>query len=619
MRSMMRPGLRAVAGLATVGLLAAACSTGGGQSSGTTGPTATGASTTAPATTDATDESGTDEDSAEEPTTGTSDETSEATGDATAETTDEAAVSGLSWTECADILGLECATLAVPLDHAALDGETIGLALARQPATDPDARIGSLVFNPGGPGGSGIDFLEFARFSIPPEVADRFDLVSFDPRGVGASAAVDCELELDDGVALVGDDDREAWDALLARSLAQLATCTAEPTGLAPYVGTNSAARDLDLIRAALGDAQLTYVGFSYGTRLGATYAELFPDRVRALVLDGAVKPTTDFSELAPGQGAGFDQAFENFASACDADADCRLQELGPTLDVVDRVRRDIAAAGSFATADPDRVLTPGELDLGIISALYSKDAWPYLAEAIELADDGDGSLFQVLADSYFGRELDGTYANQQEANGLVNCADDDARPDPDQVWADADAVADGSTYFGAALRASTGCLGIDAAVDPLVIGPATGAAPILVIGTTGDPATPYGWAVEMAESLDSGVLYTVEGEGHTAYLSIECVTGVVDAYLIDLDVPAPGGSCADDVGDDYFLPAGESDIDRVVAFFDCLVDEGLPIEPVTTADVLADPTGERLFGDLDLTDPTVGVAIGACQSLLPG
>ena len=337
-------------------------------------------------------------------------------------------------------------------------------------------------------------------------------------------------------------------------------------------------------------------------------------------MLDGAVKPTTDLAQLGADQGAGFDNAFENFAAACDADADCLLQELGADAR---RGRRDpeprSPETGSFGTDDPDRVLTPGELDLGIISALYSKDAWPFLAQAIYLADTGaDGTLFQVLADNYLGRQLDGSYTNQTEANGFINCADDAARPDVETTWQDADAVADGSRHFGDALRASTGCLGIDDAVDPLVLGPATGAAPILVIGTTGDPATPYEWSVEMAESLDSGVLYSVDAEGHTAYTSIDCVADVVNTYLIDLEMPAEGGMCADDVDTDFFVPAGESDVDRIVAFFDCLIEQGLPLEPVSVAAVLADPTGEQLLGDLDFGDPDVVAAIGECQSLLP-
>lgn len=223
-----------------------------------------------------------------------------------------------------------------------------------------------------------------------------------------------------------------------------------------------------------------------------------------------------------------------------------------------------------------------------------------------------------MLADNYLGRRPDGSYTNQNEANAFINCADDAARPDVETTWQQADAVADGSRHFGDALRASAGCLGFDDVIDPLVLGPAAGAAPILVIGTTGDPATPYEWSVEMAESLESGVLYSVDAEGHTAYTSIDCVAPVVDAYLIDLEIPAEGGMCADDADTDFFVPAGESDVDRIVAFFDCLVEQGLPIEPVSVADVLADPSGDQLLGDLDFGDPEVVDAIGECQALLP-
>ncbi|MFW2334378.1 alpha/beta hydrolase [Ilumatobacter sp.] len=612
--------MRRLAVLLTASVIAAACSSGGASTTGSDS-TPSASDDTAEEATESADGNGSAEDTAEEDTSGASPETTTTTSNPTTTTAvpTEADVSELGWSSCEGIEGLECSTLAVPLDHADPEGQAIDIALARQPAGDPANRIGSLVFNPGGPGGSGIEFLEFAVFAIPPDVADRFDLVSFDPRGVGASAAVECDLVLDDGVELVADGDRAAWDALLASSLTDLGTCTAEPGALGQYVGTNNAARDLDRIRAALGDEQLSYVGFSYGTRLGATYAELFPDRVRALVLDGAVKPTTDLAQLGADQGAGFDNAFENFAAACDADPDCLLRELGPTLDVAAAVRAEIARAGSFTTDDPERVLTPGELDLGIISALYSKDAWPFLAQAIYLADTvADGSLFQVLADNYLGRRPDGSYANQTEANAFINCADDAARPDVDSTWQEADAVAAGSRYFDDALRASTGCLGIDDAIDPLVLGPAAGAAPILVIGTTGDPATPYEWSVEMADSLESGVLYSVEAEGHTAYTSIDCVSDVVGAYLIDLEVPDEGGSCADDADTDFFVPAGESDVELIVAFFDCLIEQGVDLEPVTVADVLADPAGEQLFGDLDFNDPAVANAIVECRSLLP-
>ncbi|WP_420450807.1 alpha/beta hydrolase [Ilumatobacter sp.] len=527
----------------------------------------------------------------------------------------------LDWAPCEEqgpLVELECATLRVPFDHDDPDGEQIDIAVARVDSADDDSRIGSLVFNPGGPGGSGIEFLQQVTAVVSADVAAAFDLVSFDPRGVGSSTSLDCDVDLDDEITLLPDGDDDAWDRLLTESEQQLASCTAETLELAEVVGTNAAARDLELLRAALGDDGLSYVGYSYGTRLGAAYAELFPGAVRAMVLDGAVKPTDDFSELSAGQAEGFDRALENFAAACDGDADCVLSELGPTLEVLDSVRSEIAAEGSFATDDPDRVLTPGELDLGVLSALYSKQAWPFLAQALLLAETGaDGSLFQVLVDNYVGRRLDGTYDNSQVANGFINCADDAERPAPDEVRAESDAAADTSEWFGDLLRASTGCLGLPAPDDPIVVGPATGAPPILVVGSTGDPATPYEWSEELAQVLDSGVLYTVEAEGHTAYGSIECVGEVVDAYLLDLEVPAEGASCSDNVTADFFVPSGESEIDLVVELFACLRENGLDIPEVSLADVLADPAGEELGEYLDPTDPAFAEAVAGCTELL--
>jgi hypothetical protein len=253
-----------------------------------------------------------------------------------------------------------------------------------------------------------------------------------------------------------------------------------------------------------------------------------------------------------------------------------------------------------------------------VIASLYSQSTWTYLAQAMYVADTtADGTLFQVLADLYLGREPDGNYTNQVEAGAFIDCADQSDRPSEDAVWEQADSVGDSSEHFGEDLRASTGCLGLPDPIDPVRLGAADGAAPILVIGTTGDPATPYDWSVQLAESLTSGVLYTVEGEGHTAYTSIECVTPVVDAYLIDLEVPDDGGSCADDGGADPFPPAGETDAELAVEFFACLRDNGADVEDIGLADVLRDPTGEELLGGLDLADPELLEAVLACQSIL--
>jgi pimeloyl-ACP methyl ester carboxylesterase len=527
----------------------------------------------------------------------------------------------VDWGTCADVAnapGLECGSLTVPLDYSQPDGRTIDLALARVRTANDDERIGSLVLNPGGPGASGIEFLQTASLIMPADIARRFDLVSFDPRGVADSTAVECDVALDDEVTLLAPGDDAGWNALVAQAEARPSTCTPDTIEIGSWLGTNNAARDLDEIRAALGDTRLSYVGFSYGTRLGATYAELYPDRVRALVLDGAVKPTTDFAELDAEQAASIDRAFERFAEACDADTDCALSAVGPTLEVYSSLVDSLAAAGSLPTDDPDRVLTPGELQLGVIAAMYTTQLWPVLSQGLyDASVDGDGTLLQVLADSYLGRQPDGSYDNSQEAGFTINCADNVARPSTEVVRAEAEAAAAKSKWFDDFLRASTGCIGGPAPVDPLIVGHADAAPPILVIGNTGDPATPYEWSVEMADFLTSAQLYTVETDGHTAFLSVPCVEQVVVDYLVDLDMPAPGASCANDVGSDVFPPSGQGEFDKVIALFDCLRENGADIPEVTIGDLLADPTGRVLLEQIDPSDPAFQAAAMACSDLI--
>lgn len=613
---------RSVAALgAAAVLLLSACTSDGGSSSTTTSADSTTSDEqteeSSNATDDPSDEASTEEASSDD--TGSGD-----AGSADAGSEDDTnTATGLDWAPCEGSggqLGLEqeCAGLAVPRDHNDPAGTQIEIAVARLDTAGEADQIGSIVFNPGGPGGSGVEFLTQAAFTIPPEVQQRFDLVSFDPRGVGSSTALTCENELDDEIELLAAGDDVAWQELVSEAEAASEDCTPDTLELAPYVGTNNAARDLDLIRAALGDEGLTYVGYSYGTRLGATYAELFPDNVRALVLDAAVLPTDDFAELDRGQAEGFDRALENFAAACDADADCLLQEIGPTLDVIDDLRTEIDEVGQFPTDDESRVLTPGEFELGIIAALYSKSAWPFLAQGLYIAETSqDGSLLQVLGDQLAGRQPDGTYDNSQVANGFINCADSPSRRSPDEVRADADEAAALSTHFGDALRATTGCIGMPDPIDPLTIGPAEGASPILVIGNSGDPATPYEWSVALADQLSDAVLYTVEAEGHTAYGSIECVTDDVNAYLIDLVVPAEGASCSDNAETDFFVPAGEDEFGTIIRLFDCLRDNGADIPEITLSDLLADPTGESLAEIFDPSNPEIVNAMQGCLDIL--
>lgn len=528
----------------------------------------------------------------------------------------------IEWGPCADAraapVDVECASITVPLDHGAPDGRMIDIAVARVSTASDDERIGSVVLNPGGPGASGIDFLQTAALIMPEEISQRFDLISFDPRGVGASTAVECDNAFDDDITLLDERDDAVWDALVAKADGRASTCTSDTIEIGSWLGTNNAARDLDEIREALGDDRLSYVGFSYGTRLGATYAELFPDRVRALVLDGAVAPTDDFTELDAEQAASLDRAFEQFAQACDADDDCDLATVGPTLEVYSSLVSSISDRGSIPTDDPDRVVTPGELQLGVIAAMYSTQLWPVLARGMhDAAVDDDGSLLAVLADSYLGRQADGSYDNSQDAGFTINCADNAIRPPTEVVRIESEEIASSSRWFDDFLRASTGCIGGPLAIDPLIIGTADGAPPILVIGNTGDPATPYEWSVAMADFLTSGQLYTVDSNGHTAFLSVPCVTPVVVDYLVDLVMPAPGASCVDDEGADSFPPAGQGEFDKVIALFDCLRENGADIPEVTIGDLLADSTGETLLAKIDPTDPAFGEAALACQDLI--
>ncbi|MGB0113153.1 MAG: alpha/beta hydrolase [Ilumatobacteraceae bacterium] len=533
-------------------------------------------------------------------------------------------VGTVDWASCDGPVGplvtFECGTITVPADYADPDGAMLDIALVRAPTADPDERIGSLVFNPGGPGGSGIEFLQSAALIVPAELSRRFDLVSFDPRGVGASTAIDCDVDFDDGVDLLEPGDDVAWDLMVEEALDTSARCDDDFELLASVVGTNNAARDLDEIRAALGDEQLSYVGFSYGTRLGATYAELFPDRVRALVLDGAVKPTTDAVALEGEQVAAFDVAFEAFADACDRDDDCALHDVGPAAEVFDGLVDELGTAGTLPTDDGDRVMTGGELQLAVLASMYSVQLWPILASALAQAEQfDDGSLLQSLADSYLGRQPDGTYDDSQAAGSAINCADDPARVTIDEVRADADLVADQTTWFPDLVRADTGCLGLPWPADPLRVGPAVGAPPILVIGNTRDPATPYQWAVELTDVLDSAVLFTVEADGHTAFLTIACVESTVVAYLIDLEVPEAGAWCANDAVADVFPAPGEGELDQLIGLLDCLRDNGADVPEFSVGDVLADPTGEVLLDLIDPTDPAFGDAIVQCGPLLAG
>ncbi|MGW7104076.1 alpha/beta hydrolase [Streptomyces sp. NPDC054838] len=446
----------------------------------------------------------------------------------------------------------QCATLDVPLDYAKPEGETIPLALIRAKARDKDKRIGSLVFNFGGPGGSGITTLPGAAKEYE-ALRSRYDLVSFDPRGVGRSAPVLCENDRQLDAYYASDSTPatpEQEKAFADNTKKYQQACVQNSGKVLPHVGTENAARDLDRIRQALGDEKLHYFGISYGTELGGVYAHLFPKNVGRAVLDAVVDPTQTSEEGALGQAKGFQLALDNFAQDCvDRGDACRLQ--GSTAKEVEenvtRLQKELAVRPIPGLGG--RQLTDSAATNGIAQALYSKELWPLLEQGLDEAQGGQGQLLMALSDALNGRDQQGRYSNIGAANTAVNCADSKERFTLEQAKSKLPQFRSASPVFGDFLGwALTSCTGWPVAgawETPDVS--ARGSAPILVIGNTGDPATPYEGARKMVERLGPGVgvELTYKGQGHGAYNSGDpCVQQVTNAYLLDGKVPPAGKVC---------------------------------------------------------------------------
>lgn len=456
----------------------------------------------------------------------------------------------LQWTECE---GAQCARLKVPVDYAAPQGDTIDIAVVRVPATRGSKRIGSLVVNPGGPGGSGVDYARAADFIVGPGVRQAYDIVGFDPRGVARSAPIDCltdrELDAFLGSEPTPDDEAEQQAfAATARGFAQSCGRTAGP--LLGHVSTVEAAKDMDVLRAVLGEKQLTYLGKSYGTYLGATYAELFPEQVGRMVLDGVVAPDLTSDEINLGQAKGFELATREWAAFCAEQDDCPLGRS------VDRVMEGLRTFLESVDESPlprtgDNAiprLTEGWASLGIAAAMYDQGAWQSLVDAMRQAVGGDGTALMQLANQYADRNPGGQYAgNIMEVIYAVNCLD---KPEDDDVAERArlaeESLEQAPTWGPFLMWSSLVCGSwpVEATNEPHTIA-AEGAAPIVVIGTTRDPATPYEWSVRLRDQLAKASLITFDGDGHTAYTrSNECVDGAVDAYYLEGTQPRDGLRC---------------------------------------------------------------------------
>jgi pimeloyl-ACP methyl ester carboxylesterase len=451
----------------------------------------------------------------------------------------------LSWSDCAD--DQECAELTVPVDWAQPAGATTKVALLRTPASGK--RIGSLVVNPGGPGAPGKTYAQLAYQAFGRSITEHYDVVGFDPRGVGDSSRITClpDRQLDEYVAADSTPDSAAELTEVVDNVKRFAdACEKNSGALFRHVDTISVVRDMDVLRAALGEKTLAYFGASYGTYIGAWYAQLFPWRVGRFALDGAVDPSLTSEQYLAGQAEGFTRALRTFVSDCQSQRGCPLR--GSLADGLDQIGVMVAAADeSPLRTDLGRELTQNLMITGIAQGLYDDGFYPILTTGIEKALSGDGTDLLRLADAYYQRDDKGRYGTTITSNPAIYCLDVSEKRTTTQIEASADALGRKLPPLGEAL--GWGALLCAEWPVPAVVPrerlSGTGAAPILVIGTTGDPATPYEWAQGLASQLSSARLLTWEGNVHTAYnRGNRCVDDSVERYLLSGTMPAEGTRC---------------------------------------------------------------------------
>ena len=460
----------------------------------------------------------------------------------------------LTWTSLGG--GIDSTTVTVPLDWDDPAGATIEIAVARHRASEPR---GSLLMNPGGPGGSGFDFvLNAAAYVVTPDVLAAYDLIGFDPRGVNNSSAVVCYTDDDDKDELLygtfeNDYGTEAWiDELTVRELDWIDACVENTGDLLGNLDAASVARDMDVIRAVLGDEKLSYLGYSYGTYLGAVYAELFPEKVGRMVLDGAVDPLVGDLEALATQMAGFESAYRAFLDFCFDSGNCPFSG-GVESAMQQTENLMLSVDGRGLESNDGRVLDTATVGTGLINNLYAEFLWPGLVQMLADLKAGDAQSTFDSADDYNSRNFGGFYdGNGYEIYTAVTCNEGTLGTDGVTPLEGLAVIAERAPYLGFA-TALDDYVALDVTCSnwpfPVAELPsefdAAGAPPILVVGTTNDPATPYAQAVSLAAQLESGVLVTYRGEGHTIYAQgVACVDDTIDAYFLNGTVPSADPMC---------------------------------------------------------------------------
>jgi len=458
--------------------------------------------------------------------------------------TEDFATPEYDWSDCG--AGLECAHVDVPLDYSDPDSETISIFMTRHLALVPSERIGTLLVNPGGPGFGGSYLAEQAEYIFSVDLLERFDIVGFDPRGTGRSEpAIDCIDDYDDyfaGGDITPDNDEERQE-IIASSKDFTEICFEKNGAILPYVGTNNVARDMDMIRRSLGEERISYFGFSYGSELGSVWATMFPDTVRAAVLDGATDPEADSLDGSLQQSKGFEQSISTFLARCSADRVCAFHNDGDAEGAFDELMSALDE-NPIPTRSGRPDLTRGMALTAVAQAMYSSSRWDSLERALDDARAGNGAGLLDLFDSYFQRKSDGSYGNELEAFLNILCADDPTRTTIEEADAEAARFNEIAPRFRPGTTGDYTCVFWPEAVDPRIAITGDGAGPIVVIGTTGDSATPLEGTRNMARVLEDGRLVVVTADQHTGYTSDPCAQRTADAYLIDLVIPDEETNC---------------------------------------------------------------------------
>jgi pimeloyl-ACP methyl ester carboxylesterase len=451
----------------------------------------------------------------------------------------------IAWEDCG-VENVDCGYLPVPLDYSDADGERIELFVARHNARDPENRIGSLLVNPGGPGFGGA-VLAFAADQIySPTILDRFDIIGWDPRGTGESVpAIDCVDDYDIWFAegdVTPDTDEERQESIDMIE-EYVGTCIDNNATILPHIGTNNSARDMDSIRQALGEDTISYFGFSYGSELGAVWATLFPDTVRAAILDGAADPDADAVDSRVQQSRGFEEAIGRFLAQCSANPTCAFHNDGDAEGAFDRLMESLDE-NPIPTLDGRPDLSRGMALTAVAQAMYDQLYWSTLEGALAAAAAGDGSGLLELWDSYYQRQPDGTYGNELEAFIAITCTDEEERFTLEEADSFVPLLQEAAPRFAPSTLGDYSCTFWPESIDPRVDVTGTGAGPIVVIGTTGDASTPLDSTRNMARALEDGRLVIVDAEQHTGYSASTCAQDLVDRYLVDLEAPDDETEC---------------------------------------------------------------------------